>query len=611
MENKYKYKYIVIYPGSSNNNIEIQKMLFGFGIVWYSQKDSNDTPFIMYQNLNDIVLHINLLEKYITKTDHLSQYIIQKDRSYQKDENYDPQIYEFKDIDNIKSIILYGVKKPIYQPKNKIKRVFESFDSNKSIIINVHNIHEYNIIKNDLDKWRLKCDNYEENISIGEESDLYPINFLIDVIPYNIYTIHPYDPWVNLDDYDWDDYNVYDSINDFYNDKNALSYVKNNGINIPNYDPKYKPIREEYFYDFNPICIYCKNRQESVELEQYLHQNGFVYNDGEKYYISNNSSYNTDMTLIINRIQNKSFFASKGKYSKDGNLIYYSICKYGIKRFISNPNSDNLNKITSNEPTYEPRKKIIRENINFDKISIYCKNREESVEFEDFLHQNGFVYNDGEKYYISNNTYYNNITFILNNHDNNPDNKFNAYRNKYNINNSLFLEYEDFKDKIKTFILNPSNHTYKELSMKTPDYKPKSKIIREFKIFEGKFHDNYPYETIVIQLNDEYDLEKLKNYITNTLNMIVDYGDYMDLKNELNRNSKKYFRFCYNSTYNRLYYKYGNLSNININLDKNEFEKIYTVDDLLNDLIQKISMTGEYKIIPDYNPKLKNKRSLD
>lgn len=607
MENKYKYKNIVIYPGSSNNNIEIQKMLFGFGIVWYSQKDSNDTPFIMYQNLNDIVLHINLLEKYITKTDHLSQYIIQKDRSYQKDENYDPQIYEFKDIDNIKSIILYGVKKPIYQPKNKIKRVFESFDSNKSIIINVHNIHEYNIIKNDLDKWRLKCDNYEENISIGEESDLYPINFLIDVIPYNIYTIHPYDPWVNLDDYDWDDYNVYDSINDFYNDKNALSYVKNNGINIPNYDPKYKPIREEYFYDFNPICIYCKNRQESVELEQYLHQNGFVYNDGEKYYISNNSSYNTDMTLIINRIQNKSFFASKGKYSKDVNLIYYSICKYGIKRFISNPNSDNLNKINSNEPTYEPRKKIIRENIDFDfdEILIYCKNREESVEFEDFLHQNDYYYSYNNLTYLIKNGRYGDITFVLNNK---PDKKFNAYPNIKMNNNSLFLKYDEFKYKIKSFILNPSYSTFRQLSTVTPDYKSKSKIIREFKIFEGQFHDDYPYETIVLQLNNVYDLEILKKYTTNTLNIIFEEDDYINLKNQLNNNNKKYFRFIYGD---KLSYKYGSLSNININLDKHEFEKIYTVNDLLNDLIQKIMIKGGYENPPNYNSRMKIKRSLN
>ena len=612
MKNKYKYDNIVIHPENSDNNTKIQQILFDFGIVWYSQKDSNETPYVMYTNLDDIVLHINLLEKYITKTDSLSQYIILKNERFHKNQNYDPKIYKLHDIDDIKNIILYGVKKPIYNSKHKIKRILESFDVNKSIVIEVNDINEFDKLKNDLDKWGLKSDNLQHFDNIELEDDAYPISFHIQVDESNyIYDVFPYDPWSEYYDVNLGDYNIYNSIDDFYNDKTAVSYVRRKEIS-PNYEPKLKPIRE-FFNDSDKIHIYCKNRHESVEFEHYLHENGFIYNDGKKYHIQNDTNYNK-ITFIIDSIELKRFYAVTNT-SNGKDIIIYSEFKNGVKKFISNPNLNTFNNIKNNQPTYDPKQKPIRESIDYNiddtTILIFCKNRQESVKFENFLHENNYKYNTDD-YYIIRDSRYSIITFILNKYDNKKI--FTAYDRKIDkladTNNSLFIEYDKYIKNIERFVLNPTNYTFKNLNIIQPTYKPKSKIIREFKIFEGTFHDNYNYDTIVVQLNNANDLDKVNEYLKNTFNLnLNDDDDHNEILYGLNNGNKKYIRFIFYN--NILSYRYGNLDNLNFNLGYTKYEKLYSVDDLLNDLIQQIMMTGEYKISPSYEPKLKIKRSLD
>lgn len=388
MENIHKYSNISIHPENSQNSVEIQKILFELGIIWYSQKDFNESPKILYEELNDIVLCVNLLEKHITKIDSLSKYLSFKNEPYLKEQDFDPKLYKFKDIYDIKNIILYGHKKPNYYSKNKHKRILE-----------------------------------------------------------------------------------------FFNNKNVLLY--NEKINNMN---------------DTVILIYCKNREESLELEDFLHINNYMY-AGEQFYIIKNTIYHTDITFVLNIDNNIKIFSA------------YS----GIKDTMT---------------SYKP--------------------------------------------------------------------------------NFIFLKYYEYKTNIKNFILNPTYFTFININAIKPTYEPKQKIIREFKVFEGLFHSNYNYDTIVVAINNIDELNQTNEYLKKTFNININY-DY--ILSELTLNRKKYIRFIYHRY--DIDYKHGDLNNIDFNLRNTKYEKIYHVKDLLNDLIQQILMTGKYVNTPIYNPKSKIKRTLD
>lgn len=408
--------------------------------------------------------------------------------TYQPREKYE-RLYKSSDIhhDFITNIMKYGSIVPNYKPKIKNKRILESFDSKKSgIIISIKNISEFNRLKRDLDEWKIQYDEFDDNIEeVIDDPINYPIDVLIQTDP-NYYYIYPYDPFEDYDDVDFSVFNMYDTLFDFYNDDKAVSYVKNNGVIVPNYKPKQRPIREGVYNDIN-LPIYASSREQSVELEDFLHKNGFVYEDGEKYYISNEPNYR-DMTIVISDINRKYIHARVGQ---KGYCILYSKYKNNIQKFIVNPTIEGLNNIT-----------VIK-----------------------------------------------------------------------------------------------------------PNYTAKPKIIREFKVFEGAFHDNYPYSTIVVVIKDINEFNILKDYIENIFKLNIDSDDSDSISNDLKSGYEKYIRFVFE--YNFLKYRYGSLDHLQSNISGTRYERLFTVDELLDDLIQKIMMFGRYFLKPKYEPKQKIKRTLE
>ena len=115
---KYKYNLITIKFTDNNHYRYVQTYLASHNIFW----NGEDGIDIDDKGRRDVYLYVILNSNfYSTKK---STYMIRSseyDDLFIKNFNYDPKIYEIKDIDKIRMIIEYGGLIPSYKPK-KIRR---------------------------------------------------------------------------------------------------------------------------------------------------------------------------------------------------------------------------------------------------------------------------------------------------------------------------------------------------------------------------------------------------------------------------------------------------------------------------------------------------------
>jgi len=246
-------------------------------------------------------------------------------------------IFTMKDINKIIKIYETGkiIDKPDYSPR---KRVLEAFNNKFDFLISLNNKEEYYKIKNDLVKWRYKKDSI---IFINEDwmdsSDIYPLTLLID-IKKNNYIVYGFN--INeLDQSEILDTNNYYSVTEFYEDINAVNFVKYKGVIIPNYKPKSRLLEgvEQWPYRF-------KTEKEFKEEYGTNWRNRVIFNSSG------------EMDYLLGTVLEQDF---------PDDLDYMDLKNDGwviSKKMLT----DNVKP----RPNYSPKKKRVLESLNFDQYLI-------------------------------------------------------------------------------------------------------------------------------------------------------------------------------------------------------------------------------------------------
>lgn len=346
----YKYNIVSIYAKNKKDIINIQLFLFDNGFRWASK-----STVVKYLYDNSLIFNIYLDEKIIRKLDSFNKNsaLIFFKNNYM--DNHELIIHDTEELwDRFKNIIMYNTSdKPSYNPKIKNDRKINESINKKPLLI---------LIKfdsnDDIDKFKNYCDSVFKYVKvnlIGREY-LYDMSYT-----YGVYVINDDNLPFNLNKN-----NIYfSSNNEFFEngrfqelyeyksiihdsiinskDKNSfLKIIKNESnieLNIPFYDNiKNKRLLESNIE--NIPNIYCDNRQHAVELEDFLHKNGFVYRGGGKYFIRNNEYYQKITICDINLID-KDFI---GGYYKKEPWVNYSDIKNVIRVWFGL------------EPTYKPKR---------------------------------------------------------------------------------------------------------------------------------------------------------------------------------------------------------------------------------------------------------------
>jgi len=186
----------------------------------------------------------------------------------------------------------------------------------------------------------------------------------------------------------------------------------------PTYSPKkfiYESIDVNRLNDIknnnHGLFIVPENREFAYELKHYLKETvGLeVIHDTidyiiKKYYFDGDESKLLFFFIMFYENEKPKYFAHSidveefnNSDIKD-NTLYYPKDKLTLRKF------------HGLEPNYEP-KKFVYESVKGKDISVKCDNREDCVEFENFLHDKGWTYRGGSKHIIKSNSGLNDILF--------------------------------------------------------------------------------------------------------------------------------------------------------------------------------------------------------
>lgn len=491
--------------------------------------------------------------------------------------------------------------KPNYKPKYKPNRSINEGSIHPNykwniIFIKFDNKKEYNEAYNKLNMFNDSISRmYNAHIDLLKEGPIY-IRYSMygDTLVYGGYSL--------LSDLDGI-YNKgsYEKIFD-YNDvkMGLLEQIKNKGvyINKPSYEPKGKIIRESYkrkYYDY--VCIYAKNHNEVIDIQQQLFKNGYGWGDNCVKSLKYNDSHINSLIYCIDR--SDVLYILNGSNDKEEKFyelvnvhkLYPHLFKYEeLDKYIS------LLKLGIPSPSYEPKQKIIRENINnypYDYIIIELKDLNDYKNFAENIKKTFLSREDNysfiktrleiEPIFLSFRIKNKKITFdgwsrltYLPNFISDFNGNYERIFTPLDVQNGLFNK-----------IINTGKYENE------PNYEPKSKIIRE------NFNIDYPYKTVVIGIYNEKDLDDFMKYSPNAMFKEEVYYVIADRIN----NTKYYIRF---SLYdNELTLDYGTMSYLNSNSILFKYEKVFTVEDLKNGLLDNIIKYGTSTLIPNYKPKQK------
>jgi hypothetical protein len=292
---KYEYDHICIYLVGEEQIVNAQKELFKFGFKWPSQQ--NETIIKpLYCDFEKLILNIWLRDHHITKMNELRY-------KNEKIDDADPKLYNYRDMNQIISILRFGKFKPNYEPKEKPKRLLESNEFNYKF----DNIFFYLKGKNEITKgqkfvfkygfkWASQIQNAIKNI-IPLYEDSNEIILCLDLENKSISkcdTIENFNTYiVNINYYqDRADLKLYTYKNDLKIVKSIFKY----GQLPPSYEPKPKIIREsnDVKYKYDEISIYLKG-EEILNAQLQIINFGFKWSSqwdekvkGKPKYIDNN-----------------------------------------------------------------------------------------------------------------------------------------------------------------------------------------------------------------------------------------------------------------------------------------------------------------------------------
>ncbi|MFA5585864.1 MAG: hypothetical protein WDA02_04895 [Saccharofermentanales bacterium] len=141
-----------------------------------------------------------------------------------------------------------------------------------------------------------------------------------------------------------------------------------------------------------------------------------------------------------------------------------------------------------------------------------------------------------------------------------------------------------------------------------PVYSPK----KNKRLLESKLHENYPYDSFIIKINNIDELNEISNILNDKYDVYISGYMYELSKNyfNINDNKKSLFLRLY-FTENILTYEINHFNLIDEYKDMYgwSYEKIFTLNDLKNNTLDRILFMG--KSNPDYNKKQKPKRLLE
>jgi len=144
------------------------------------------------------------------------------------------------------------------------------------------------------------------------------------------------------------------------------------------------------------------------------------------------------------------------------------------------------------------------------------------------------------------------------------------------------------------------------LTKNIPNYKSKKFNRTMENLNEGLFHNDYQYNNIIILFSNLQELEESKPY----LNGIIDFElAYNTIKSEFKKPiHDKYYMRIHTENYNYSYkINRGSLNYLNSSNFDYDYEKIFTINDLKNGLLDDIKKNGKYIIKPNYKPKKFNR----
>lgn len=346
----YKYNIVSIYAKNKKEIEDIQLFLFENGFTWAS--NSSEVKYIYY---NRLIFNVYLDKKKIKKLDGFDIFDALSFFRNNYVDDHELIIHNTDELwDRFKNIIIYNViDKPTYKPKIKNVRKINENINKKPLLILI----KFDSIS-DIDEFKDYCDNvfgYNKVNFIGSEHlgdmsytyGVYVIND--DNLPFNlnkntIYFSSNNEFFENgrfQELYDHKSIIYKDIINS--KDKNSFLKIIKNKSNITLNIPFYDNIRIKRLLESNSgniPNIYCENRQHAVELEDFLHKNGFIYKGGGEYFIRNDEYYQKITICDINLID-KDFM---GYNNKKEPCVNYSDIKNDIRVWIGV------------EPTYKPKR---------------------------------------------------------------------------------------------------------------------------------------------------------------------------------------------------------------------------------------------------------------
>jgi len=150
----------------------------------------------------------------------------------------------YLDVKGVNFIKNKGISKPNYNPKKFINNLNEQFDIKKDIAINIDTVNDYKRLKRYLDEWYYKSSEFQIDEEDLEEDYNYPILIVFYDLFKSEYMIYFDDPYgEQLEEGESEKYyNTYKSVDEFLLDREAVNYIRNKGVAVPNYKPKKRSI---------------------------------------------------------------------------------------------------------------------------------------------------------------------------------------------------------------------------------------------------------------------------------------------------------------------------------------------------------------------------------
>jgi hypothetical protein len=635
---------LIIIVRLNNSEVELD---FGWSKYDYTTKNLEFYNYEKIYSINDVFNgKLELLLKYGVETPSYKPKILIKE-SADYVELPDGRVLHFTDSDAISFVYIYD-KLYISKPGQQHLDIISNYIKNSNNI----NIIEDDIHENKKLNGRLWLNN--NVISIWDDISIEDLKQLIFDLK-NIYSIT-----INPDEWILEYYKHADSIENQLYLQDYLNGNENNIINSKYIQEEDKELQKKY-HIMSPIDKekykidnYKTFKNKPIELKQALLTSENFNSDNNEYYkkyhyliffinSENNSTINEDNVnflfnylynnnLILNEEINNSSKRNIISYLNNNNPIYIKLFKlennfldftYGtfsifntrselFKHFyhiddLKNGIIDNI--LDINKPNYKPKqlvyesiqkpnyKEIVLQLNSFNDYNIFLEeyNKYFNKIFWDFaLSENDFKNQPVYLFYNFNNEYFQWL-----------DSKSNDELNKYLFkSNNVYKPIYELKD-INFFLKSVKNNNIVEIR---PNYNPKKLIYENINTDEIDYSSiDYfkKYNSLIIKIehnnNNEIN-EKNINYVMKYLNnnKLIQFFNYLNIP-EIDLYIKHFNRMLNILSIEDLYIRIGSYSwTYTSSVDLLNFNKIYTIEDIKNGVIDKIYGIN---IKPNYNPK--------